>query len=102
MLAEFPQTGEQREAARSVERFDVAVDDVAPFKRLEKTRVVDDCERRHERADEVLLAEKVDAVLDGNARIRLREDGARHPHDADAAMAQRRGERLLFEDGTTT
>ena len=57
----------------------------------EKRDVVDHRERRREGAEVVLLAERVDAVLDAHRRIVLREHGGRHANEPDAAMRGRRG-----------
>ena len=48
-------------------------------------------ERRRERAEEVLHAERVDAVLHADAGVVLREHGRRHADETDAAMRGRRG-----------
>ena len=50
------------------------------MQRAQELGVVDHRERRHERAEEVLGAERVDAVLHAHARVVLREHGRRHAH----------------------
>src|SRR5436190_11924565 len=56
--ARIPQQGD-------FHRFRDAADAVAMAEGFQKPRIVDDRERRNERADEVLLAKEIDAVLDG-------------------------------------
>ena len=57
----------------------------------EEREVVDHGERRGEGPEIVLLAECVDAVLDADCGIVLREHGRRHSNQPDAAMGRRRG-----------
>ena len=64
---------------------------VAIGQRRQERRVVDHRERRRERAEIVLLAEGVDAVLDAHRRVVLRQHRRRQAHQADAAMRRRRG-----------
>ena len=54
-----------------------------------KLDVVDDGERRRERAEVVLLPEGVDAVLHAHRRIILRQHRGGHANQADAAMRGR-------------
>src|SRR5215472_3936457 len=64
-------------------------DTAAPFaiaERLEERGVVDDRRGWREGADEVLLAEGIDAVLDANARVALCEDRRGYPDQSDTAM----------------
>ena len=57
----------------------------------EKRDVVDHGKRRRERAEIVLLAERVDAVLDAHRRVVLRQHRRRDADQPDAAMRGRRG-----------
>ena len=84
---------------RHLHRFDDAGDAIAALERLEKIEIVDDRERRHERAGEVLLAEQVDAVLHADAGIGLRQHRGRDADRADAAVRDRRRERRHVEHG---
>ena len=59
---------------------------VAIGQRLEEVEVVEHRVRRGERPDEVLLAEAVDAVLDADGRVALRQDRARHADQPDPAV----------------
>ena len=56
----------------------------------QEARIVDDGERRREGAEVVLLAEGVDAVLDADRRIVLRQHRGREADQADAAVRHRR------------
>jgi hypothetical protein len=55
----------------------------------EKRRIVDHGERRSERAEVVLLAERVDPVLDPDRRIILRQHRRGEPDEANPAMRHR-------------
>ncbi len=77
---------------RDLDRLGEAADEVAVGERREQGRVVDDGPGDGERADPVLLAEEVDAVLHADARVGLGERGGRQPDEADAPVGDRRGE----------
>ena len=55
----------------------------------QEREVVDDRERRRERAEVVLLPERVDAVLHADRGVVLREHGRRHANQPNAAMRGR-------------
>ena len=82
---------------RDLDRFGHAGDAIARFERVQKIQIVDHRERRHERAGKVLLPEQVDAVLDADAGVGLREHGRRDADDANAAVRDGRGERRHVE-----
>ena len=63
---------------------------VAIRQRRQEARIVDDGERRREGAEVVLLAEGVDAVLDADRRIVLRQHRRRKPDQANPAVRHRR------------
>ena len=66
---------------------------------VEKGRIVDDGEWGSERAEIVLLAEGVDAVLDAHCRIVLREHRRRYPDQPDTAVRGRCRISSGVEDG---
>src|SRR4029079_7529668 len=76
---------------RRLDRLRDASAPVAVLQRREKAEVVDHRERRGERAEVVLLAERVDAVLDADCRIVLQEGGGRYPERGHAAVRGGRG-----------
>jgi hypothetical protein len=76
---------------RDLDRLGHSGNRIAPSEALEEPAIVQDGERRHERAEEVLQAEGVDAVLDADAGVCLREDRGRQPHGPDPAMRRRGG-----------
>ena len=57
----------------------------------QERRVVDHRERRRECSQVVLLAERIDAVLDAHRRVVLRQDRRRDTNQPDAAMRGRCG-----------
>lgn len=74
---------------RDLHRFRHPGDLVAAVERLEEAEVVQDGERRREGAEEVLLPERVDRVLDADARVVLGEDRDRDADHAHAAVRRR-------------
>ena len=74
------------------DRLDVSGAFVAGRERREQLKIVDDRERRREGADEILFAERIDAILHADAGIRLAQRRGRDAHVPDAAMRRGRGE----------
>src|SRR5579859_5654273 len=71
---------------------DVAATLIPRRERGEQVEIVDDGVRRRERADEILFAERVDAVFHTDAGIGLAQGRGRQAHVADAAMRGGGGE----------
>ena len=76
---------------RDLDRLRDAGAPVAVGQRVEQVEVVEHRVRRRERPDEVLLPERVDAVLDADRRVVLREDGGRDADQPHAAVGGRGG-----------
>ena len=74
---------------RDFYRLGLAGDRVAPIERFEESLVAQHRPRRRERAEEVLRAEQVHAVLHADARVRLREHRGRNTHDTQPAVRRR-------------
>src|SRR6266850_1530883 len=70
--------------------FDVTRSFIARGKKRQQLEIVNHGERRSKCADEILLAERVNAIFDPNARIVLAQGGAGHAHMAHAAVRSRR------------
>src|SRR5262245_2561752 len=68
----------------------------------DEIEIVENGERRGETADEILAAFEVDAVLDADAGVILRQHRGWHPDVANAAMAGGRNQADGIENGTTT
>ena len=87
------QPGEELRVAdqRHLDRLGHAGDRVPAPEALEEPAVVQHGERRGEGAEEVLHAERVDAVLHADARVGLREHRGREPHRPDPAVRRRGG-----------
>jgi hypothetical protein len=71
---------------RDFHRFDVAGAFVARFEGFEQFEIVDDGEGWSERADEILFAERVDAVFHADAGIVLAQGCGRNANVTDATM----------------
>ncbi len=71
---------------RDLHRLGDAGDPVARMQRAQEVGIVEHRERRREAAEQILHAERVDAVLDADAGIVLRQHRGRHAHVAHAAM----------------
>ena len=80
--------GEERRVLeqRDLDRLRDAGQPVAVGQREQQVEVVEHRVRRRERADEVLLAERVDPVLDADAGVVLRQDRRRDADQPDAAV----------------
>jgi len=74
---------------RDLHRLGDAGDLVARLQRAQEVGIVQDGERWREAAEQVLDAEGIDAVLDADTRVVLRQHRRRHANVADAAVRRR-------------
>src|SRR5262249_45085090 len=88
--------------ARDLDGLDVSRSFVTFGERGEHLGIVDDGKGRCERADEILFAERIDAVFDAHAGIRLAERRCRNADVPDAAMRGGGGEAGHVEQRTAT
>ena len=87
---------------RYLDGFGSATDPVPVRERREEREVVDDCKRRSECAEEVLLLEGIHAVLYAHAGIVLREYGGGHTHQPHPAMRRPSGIANQIEQSSAT
>src|SRR4026208_624634 len=71
---------------RRFDGFGCSASPVPIRQRGEKRAVINDRKRRRECPEVVFLAERVDAILDANGRIVLRQNRRRHTDETDTAM----------------
>ena len=76
---------------RHLDGFGQAAAPLAIAQRNQKCTVVDHRGWWRERAQEILLAERVDAVFDADARIRLGKHCGRNAYQANPTVSGRRG-----------